>query len=55
MKKREPDLSAFVTLKDYVLSGLGESDDPHLAIRLLSDLGDELKQKILMGKLYKKF
>ena len=36
---QEPDLSAFATLKDYVLSGLGESDDPHLAIRLLSDLG----------------
>jgi len=36
---QEPDLSGFVTTLAYVEAGLGPSDDPHRALRLLEDLG----------------
>ena len=36
---QEPDLSAFATVEDYVLSGLGPADEPYRATQLLHDLG----------------
>jgi len=36
---QEPDLSGFATVEDYVLAGLGPSDDPHRARTLLEGLG----------------
>jgi ATP-binding cassette subfamily F protein uup len=37
--QQEPDLSAFATVSDYVLSGLGEEDDPYRARALMEELG----------------
>jgi ABC transport system ATP-binding/permease protein len=37
--QQEPDLSAFATVEDYVLSGLAEGDDPHRARQLIEALG----------------
>ncbi|HEY8262710.1 MAG TPA: ATP-binding cassette domain-containing protein, partial [Methylosinus sp.] len=36
---QEPDLSGFSTTLDYVVSGLGPTDDPHAARMLLLELG----------------
>jgi ABC transport system ATP-binding/permease protein len=36
---QEPDLSAFETVLDFVLDGLGEEDDPHRARALMEELG----------------
>ena len=36
---QEPDLSAFATVEDYVMSGLGPADEPYRAHQLLGDLG----------------
>jgi ATP-binding cassette subfamily F protein uup len=36
---QEPDLSAFDTVLDFVLDGLGEEDDPHRARALMEELG----------------
>ena len=36
---QEPDLTAWPTIADYVLGGLGEDGDPHVATQLLADLG----------------
>lgn len=36
---QEPDLSAFATVEDYVLSGLGPADEPFRAHQLLAALG----------------
>jgi ATP-binding cassette subfamily F protein uup len=36
---QEPDLSAFATVLDFVLEGLGEEDDPHRARALMEELG----------------
>jgi ATP-binding cassette subfamily F protein uup len=36
---QEPDLSAHATVEDYVMSGLGPSDDPHRARALIEGLG----------------
>jgi ABC transport system ATP-binding/permease protein len=37
--QQEPDLSAFATVSDYILSGLGEEDDPYRARALMEELG----------------
>jgi len=36
---QEPDLSAFATVEDFVMSGLGPADEPYRARQLLADLG----------------
>jgi len=36
---QEPDLSAFETVRDFVISGLGPTDDPYKADYLLASLG----------------
>ena len=36
---QEPDLSAFATVEDYVMSGLGPADEPYRVHQLLGDLG----------------
>ncbi|MBG0810016.1 ABC-F family ATP-binding cassette domain-containing protein [Methylosinus sp. H3A] len=36
---QEPDLSGFATTLDYVVAGLGPTDDPHVAKALLLELG----------------
>ena len=36
---QEPDLSNYATVSDYVLSSLGESDDPYRAMQFLEALG----------------
>jgi ABC transport system ATP-binding/permease protein len=37
--QQEPDLSGFATVADFVLSGLGEEDDPYRARALMEELG----------------
>ncbi|NLH81396.1 MAG: ATP-binding cassette domain-containing protein [Phyllobacteriaceae bacterium] len=48
---QEPDLAGFATTLAYVEAGLGPSDDPHRALRLLEDLGlhGEEEPKTLSG------
>jgi ATP-binding cassette subfamily F protein uup len=36
---QEPDFTGFASARAYVEAGLGPSDDPHRALRLLNDLG----------------
>ena len=36
---QEPDLSAFATVEDFVMSGMGPNDEPYRAHQLLNDLG----------------
>jgi ATP-binding cassette subfamily F protein uup len=36
---QEPDYSGYATTEDYVVAGLGPTDDPRIALRTLSDLG----------------
>ncbi|MCX7347572.1 MAG: ATP-binding cassette domain-containing protein [Alphaproteobacteria bacterium] len=36
---QEPDLAGFATVMDYVMAGLGPTDDPHRCVSLLRDLG----------------
>src|SRR5271155_2531083 len=36
---QEPDVSGFATTLDYVLSGLGEFDDPYVARAMMAELG----------------
>ena len=36
---QEPDLSAFATVEDFVMAGLGPADEPYRAHQLLGDLG----------------
>ena len=40
---QEPDLSGHATTLDFVLSGLGEADDPYRARALMDDLGVDPK------------
>jgi ABC transport system ATP-binding/permease protein len=37
--QQEPDLSAFATVSDFILAGLGEEDDPYRARALMEELG----------------
>jgi ABC transport system ATP-binding/permease protein len=50
---QEPDLANYATVSDYVLSGLGESDDPYRAMQFLEALGltgDETTDRLSGGE-----